>query len=1147
MALAACSVRGPVKPLGQSGTANHKGTVLADGFLLTAASQEGSAGAPIALTGSDGNPLRLTSVDAKSVVQGPLVFTELHLSFDNPQDRTIEGRFRIALPPGASLSRFAMRIGEHWQEGEVVERKNAQRIYEDFLHRRIDPALLEQGAGNAFTARVFPIAAKSKKQLVLSYSQALGRDRRNIVPLRGLPQLDKLEVQLTSASNNTSLQQFSKAHYTPDADFSLDRASLGAAGLRNSNLALARITVPASPGGQTRQPVSKALLLVDSSASRALELNEQIALVKMMARKMATSPNSQLAVACFDQVRELIFQGTPGDFGAKHVERMRRRRALGGSDLRGALRWAGQQAATHKLERIILLSDGVATIGEDGKALLRTAAGLKSGGVKRLDAIAFGGIRDEDGLRSVVTAGLDRHGVVVDATLQHAALWRRLSTATRSKVKVEVAGARWWSPRSLEGAQVGDEVLLHVEIAANKQLQVSVDGRQVDGLRIEQTARPLLERSWARAKIDSLLERERREGKSATLRKEIVALSKRHRVLSPYTGLLVLETQRDYDRYQLSRDALADILTVQGGRLQVLQRSVPVPAAKPRTRPLRGPRMANGNPTRGSWGRPPPSTDPLSASGNMWGDEIGDSFGAGGLALSGIGEGGGGRGEGIGLGKLGTVGRGAGSGTGQGFGSGHGRLGRSHRARRPAVRMSGTTVSGRLPPEIIRRIVRQQIGRIRACYQQALNRSPQLSGRLVTRFVIGRDGKVSNAGVTGSLGNAAVSRCVVRAISAMTFPRPAGGIVTVSYPFVFSPNNSAPSRPGASGSAVASVAPAPTSIAPLPAARPQTPSPPAPDAPKAANPYRGQLASIMRAIAEGRATHALEDAQAWQAKAPGDVLALTALGQALQAVGKPSWAARAYGSIIDLFPSRVDLRRYAGGRLEALSHKAAQRIALDTYAKAAKLRPDHPSGHRLYAFALLRQGQYGKAYDALVAGLKKGSRGRSAAARSVLLADLGLLGAAWLRAEPSKRQHIINKLAEQNAKIASKPSLRFVLSWETDTNDVDLHVYDAEGGHASYASKSLASGGRLHGDVTNGYGPELFEIVGKKRSRGYRLQAHYYSRGPMGYGMGKVQIVEHDGSGKLSFDERPFVVMVDRAFVDLGSFGDYKRLAKLTQ
>jgi hypothetical protein len=39
----------------------------------------------------------------------------------------------------------------------------------------------------------------------------------------------------------------------------------------------------------------------------------------------------------------------------------------------------------------------------------------------------------------------------------------------------------------------------------------------------------------------------------------------------------------------------------------------------------------------------------------------------------------------------------------------------------------------------------------------------------------------------------------------------------------------------------------------------------------------------------------------------------------------------------------------------------------------------------------------------------------------------------------------------------------------------------------------------------------------------------------MGYGMGKLEIVRHDGKGNLSFEERPYVVMNDQAFVDLGT------------
>lgn len=191
------------------------------------------------------------------------------------------------------------------------------------------------------------------------------------------------------------------------------------------------------------------------------------------------------------------------------------------------------------------------------------------------------------------------------------------------------------------------------------------------------------------------------------------------------------------------------------------------------------------------WGRDTSlGNDPLSARGNMWGDSIGDAFGAGGLGLSGIGEGGGGRGEGIGLGSIGTIGHGAGTGSGQGFGSGHGRLGGTHKTRAPQVRMGTTQVNGRLPPEVIQRIVRQNYGRFRLCYENGLRTNPNLQGRVAVRFVIGRDGAVSNVSNGGSdLPDASVIQCVIRAYYGLSFPQPEGGIVTVVYPIMFSPGD----------------------------------------------------------------------------------------------------------------------------------------------------------------------------------------------------------------------------------------------------------------------------------------------------------------------------------------------------------------------
>lgn len=193
------------------------------------------------------------------------------------------------------------------------------------------------------------------------------------------------------------------------------------------------------------------------------------------------------------------------------------------------------------------------------------------------------------------------------------------------------------------------------------------------------------------------------------------------------------------------------------------------------------------------WGREDSQgLDALSARGNMWGAELGEAGGSGGIGLSGIGDGGGGRFEGIGMGPVGTIGHGNGPGDGSGFGPGFGRSGalgaRAHKPKAPSVRIGSTNVSGRLPAEVIQRIVRQNFGRFRLCYETGLRNNPSLQGRVEVRFIIGRDGAVSNVGNGASdLPDSAVVSCVVRAFYGLSFPRPEDGIVKVGYPIMFSP------------------------------------------------------------------------------------------------------------------------------------------------------------------------------------------------------------------------------------------------------------------------------------------------------------------------------------------------------------------------
>lgn len=162
--------------------------------------------------------------------------------------------------------------------------------------------------------------------------------------------------------------------------------------------------------------------------------------------------------------------------------------------------------------------------------------------------------------------------------------------------------------------------------------------------------------------------------------------------------------------------------------------------------------------------------------------------GSGGLGLRGSGSGGGGTGRGtlFGAGSMGTgvgAGRGAGGGRGRG---GPGARGRPRAEVRVRVQLSRPRVSGFLTQEQIMRVVRRNQAAVRYCYENELQRQPNLSGRIEIRWRVARSGSVSSARVgSTTMRNARVEGCIVRQVRRWRFPQPDGGEVDVNFPFIF--------------------------------------------------------------------------------------------------------------------------------------------------------------------------------------------------------------------------------------------------------------------------------------------------------------------------------------------------------------------------
>ena len=107
----------------------------------------------------------------------------------------------------------------------------------------------------------------------------------------------------------------------------------------------------------------------------------------------------------------------------------------------------------------------------------------------------------------------------------------------------------------------------------------------------------------------------------------------------------------------------------------------------------------------------------------------------------------------------------------------------------PRVRQAKPEVTEGLDRDIIRRIVRAHINEVRYCYNEGLERDPDLRGRVSIRFKITPNGRVGETSVeASSLGDTKVETCVEQAVQRWKFPKPQNGeSVVVTYPFVLSP------------------------------------------------------------------------------------------------------------------------------------------------------------------------------------------------------------------------------------------------------------------------------------------------------------------------------------------------------------------------
>jgi len=1050
---------------------------------------------PISLTASDGSGLRMLSLQAKAMVDDPIATTELELGFLNPRSEVIEGKLELALPPGAAIVRFAMLVGGTWQEAEVVERQKGREVYETFLHRQQDPALLEQEIGNRFSVRVFPIPAAGEVRLRVSYVQTFDEPTHPYrLALRGLPSVGELDARVgvrrsgsSTGSSEVTWTELRLERQRPREDLVVARDAPERRAWRSAERVIARVTIPA--GDHAVDPPESIAILFDTSASRAVDFTAKVeqlhAVVEQLGRHV--DPAAKLVVLPFDQsVGAAAYSGPLSELGGSDAQSsLLRRRPLGASNLELALLAAVEQ----RVDRVVVITDGMITAGKREPAALRAALQrMATAGTRRLDVVAGGDRRDDEVLRTLVTSELPQSGVVIDAASSPEAIALRLVRPTAPPTEVRIAGAKRVWPAVLRGVHAGDAALVYAEVeGSTRSLSVTLEpeGREPVQQRIDVVGSKdaAFTQAWVRADVTEQLAELAAAGdaRDPTLRGQLTELSVEHRILNELTAFIVLESEADYARFGIER-------THEEGDASV---SAPSEGMRGSTSVGRTVNMEEFRniPVGSSTSRDFVQVVESSASASR---------------------------DSAGISLAGTTGAELEPRT------------KLQIASRPSFRRG---IVRPMPAEVTLRSIRalggldEQDARVMGeahragveqCWFAAATHGGLRSGTMSVELHIAADGRVERVDLLRDRVAAPpeLRRCMSEALGAGRFA-PATGDRRARYTFVF--------RDGAI-----------PELATEPADEVAEPEPVEPEPVEPEQAHTGNLAEVTRWLQLGEVERASSIAWAWRRSVPDDLMALVAVGEVAQAQGHGELAARAFGSIAELHPSDAAMLRFAAGRLEALGRSGSP-LAIDVLEQAQRQRPDHPSSHQTLAWALARRGRFAAAFEALAHGYDNSyPDGRFVSARAELGEELRIIAAAWLRAAPKQRGTIEARLAELGLSIASEPSLRFVLTWETDVNDVDLHVEDGQGNRAWYSQPQLESGGTLLADVTTGFGPETFVIDGEPTAYPYHLAVDYFSRGPMGYGMGHVQVIHHDGKGNLELETFPFVTMTEKTKLRVG-------------
>ena len=528
-------------------------------------------------------------------------------SFVNTGNAPIEVQFLFPLPYEGAVDKLTLLVDGKEFPGKLMPAKEARAVYESIVRSNKDPALLEWVGMGLFQTNVFPVPAGAERKVTLHYHQLLKKDRGLtdfLFPLSTAKYtshaVEKVEIQIAIESTIEIKNVYSPTHTVdikrpdskhavvsvtrtnevPTSDFRLlfdvDKGQIGASVMSykpkgSDDGFFLMLASPQVNSVDEERPKKTVIFVVDRSGSMSGKKFEQArAALKFVLNNLREG----------DLFNIVAYDGNVESFRPE-LERYTeetRKRALGfveglypggGTNIQGSLTTALAQLKDHSRPSYILfLTDGLPTVGvtnegqicQTAKDSNQVRARILSFGVgydvnsRLLDRIS----RDGFGLTEYVRPDEDIEAHV-------SSVFNNISSPvlTDVTVKFELDGLKPEMgppvnrvyPKSnfdlFEGQQLVVVGRYKTPGAAKVVIQGRVNGKEqsfdfpanlIDQSGDETYA--FVEKLWAVRRIGEIIDQIDLVGKNDELVKELVELSTRHGILTPYTSFLADDTVR---------------------------------------------------------------------------------------------------------------------------------------------------------------------------------------------------------------------------------------------------------------------------------------------------------------------------------------------------------------------------------------------------------------------------------------------------------------------------------------------------------------------------------------------------------------------------------------------------------------------------